>query len=171
MPQFGAPRNVWNGEESGRAAFGKVSGDSRHWAAAGFPKKDRNSRNWPTGSETASRLARVGGEHGTPELGAVLLLELTIEVVAFDINPCASHGRSGTYSIGYSHEVIDILTNPGRHVFSRDLRTCRGFDCFARDDNDVSYPIGVSGKFHAFPFYRHRTSPFISPHSSQQGRS
>jgi hypothetical protein len=26
--------------ESGRAAFGKASGDSRHWAAAGVPKKD-----------------------------------------------------------------------------------------------------------------------------------
>jgi hypothetical protein len=27
--------------ESGQAAFGKAGGDSRHWAAVGFPKEDR----------------------------------------------------------------------------------------------------------------------------------
>ena len=32
------------GEENGQAAFGNAGGDSRHWAAAGFPKKDRISR-------------------------------------------------------------------------------------------------------------------------------
>lgn len=26
--------------ETGPAAFGRAGGDSRHWAAAGFPKKD-----------------------------------------------------------------------------------------------------------------------------------
>ena len=117
----------------------------------------------------ASRLARVGDEHGTPELVPAFSLELTIEVVAFDIDPCADRGGSGTYPIGYPHEVIDILTNPGRHAFRRDLRTCRGFDCLARDDNDVPYPIGVSRKFDAVPLYRHQTPPLLM-HSPQQVR-
>ncbi|WP_133030474.1 hypothetical protein [Sphingomonas sp. PP-CE-1G-424] len=42
-------RECRDGEESGQAAFGKAGGNSRHWAAAGFPKKDRifgNGRVW-----------------------------------------------------------------------------------------------------------------------------
>ncbi len=33
--------NVRGGEENGPTAFGKAGGDSRHWAAAAFPEKDR----------------------------------------------------------------------------------------------------------------------------------
>ena len=36
-----------NRKESGQAAFGNAGGDSRHWAAAGFPKKDGEAGKLP----------------------------------------------------------------------------------------------------------------------------
>ncbi len=39
----GRKRNGRYGEESGPSAIGKAGGDSRHWAAATFPEKDRTS--------------------------------------------------------------------------------------------------------------------------------